>query len=100
MTETVNVVCLKWGSIYGPEYVNHLYNMVSRNLSLPFRFICLTEQSNGIVPDVEIFPLPEFLELLRSVSTCSINFSSIVGSLDASSSFFGSGLFVFILGLM
>jgi hypothetical protein len=62
MTDIVNVVCLKWGSAYGPEYVNHLYNMVSRNLSLPFRFICLTEQSEDILPEVEIFPLPEFQE--------------------------------------
>jgi len=62
MTEIVNVVCLKWGSAYGSEYVNHLYNMVNRNLSLPFRFICLTEQSEGIESDVEVFPLPEFEE--------------------------------------
>lgn len=62
MTETVNVVCLKWGEAYGPEYVNHLYNMVRRNLSYSFRFICLTEQSEGITPEVEIFPLPEFEE--------------------------------------
>jgi hypothetical protein len=62
MTEIVNIVCLKWGSAYGPEYVNHLYNMVRRNVSLPFRFICLTEQSEGVSPEVEIFPLPEFEE--------------------------------------
>ena len=60
--ENVNVICLKWGTLYGPEYVNHLYNMVSRNLSLPFRFICLTEHSGGIKDEVEIFPLPEFEE--------------------------------------
>ena len=60
--ESVNVICLKWGTLYGPEYVNHLYNMVARNLSLPFRFICLTEHSEGIKDEVEIFPLPEFEE--------------------------------------
>ncbi len=62
MIENVNIICLKWGELYGPEYVNHLYNMVSRNLSIPFRFICLTEQSEGINDRVEIFPLPEFEE--------------------------------------
>jgi len=62
MDETVNVVCLKWGELYGAEYVNKLFNMVSRNLSLPFRFICLTENGNGLEPGVEIWPLPEFEE--------------------------------------
>ena len=60
--ETVNVVCLKWGELYGAEYVNKLFNMVSRNLSLPFRFICLTENGNGLEPGVEVWPLPEFEE--------------------------------------
>ena len=36
--------------------------MVKRNLSLPFRFICMTEVSEGIQPAVEIWPLPEFEE--------------------------------------
>jgi hypothetical protein len=62
MTEIVNVVCLKWGSVYGPEYVNNLYNMVKRNLSLSFRFICMTEVSDGLQSAVETWPLPEFEE--------------------------------------
>ena len=60
--ETVNIVCLKWGDVYSPEYVNNLYSMVKRNITLPFRFICLTENSQNIRPEVEIFPLPEFEE--------------------------------------
>jgi hypothetical protein len=55
----VHVVCLKWGHKYSPDYVNKLFGMVSRNLSLPFKFYCLTEDSSGIVPDVTILPLPE-----------------------------------------
>lgn len=58
----VNIVCLKWGTLYGPEYVNRLYNMVSRHLSLPFRFICLTEDSAGLDSRVEVYPLPDFEE--------------------------------------
>lgn len=60
--ETVNVVCLKWGTLYDPEYVNNLFSMAQRHLSLPFRFICFTEHSEGIRPEVEIWPLPEFEE--------------------------------------
>ena len=41
-----------------------------------------------------IFPFPDFFVVLLSVSTCSMNFSSIVGSLDANSSFFTSGFLV------
>ena len=58
----VNVVCLKWGDVYSPDYVNALYSMVERHLSLPFRFICFTENSEGIRSEVEIWPLPEFAE--------------------------------------
>ena len=30
-TRCVNVVCMKWGTRYGPEWVNRLYGMVRRN---------------------------------------------------------------------
>ena len=40
-----NVVCIKWGEKYSAEYVNRLYGMVQRQLSLPHRFVCLTEDS-------------------------------------------------------
>ena len=46
------------------------------------------------------FPLPDFFVIVLSASTCSINFSSIVGSFDANSSFCGSGFFVSVRGLM
>ena len=58
--EPVNIVCMKWGTLYGPEYVNILYNMVKRNITLPFRFICMTEWPEGIQSGVEIAPLPAF----------------------------------------
>ena len=60
--EIVNIVCLKWGNVYSPDYVNNLYSMVERNISLPFRFICLTEDSKDIRSEVEILPLPDFQE--------------------------------------
>jgi len=62
MATMVNVVCLKWGTMYGPEYVNRLFNMVSRHLTLPFRFICMTEFTEGLNGDIEVYPLPEFPE--------------------------------------
>ena len=54
----VNIVCMKWGTLYGPEYVNRLYAMVARNLTRPFRFVCFTEDASGLRGEVEVRPLP------------------------------------------
>ncbi|WP_368183994.1 glycosyl transferase [Aestuariibius sp. HNIBRBA575] len=53
-----NVACIKWGTLFGPEYVNRLYSGVRRHIRGPVRFICMTEHAQGIHPDVEILPLP------------------------------------------
>ena len=53
-----NVLCIKWGDLYGADYVNQLYEGVRRYLRPPFRFVCLTERPEGIDPDVEVFALP------------------------------------------
>lgn len=54
-----NVVCMKWGKKYGADYVNRLFNMVSRNLTLPFKFICFTDDAEGLSPQIEARALPE-----------------------------------------
>jgi len=53
------VVCLKHGDKYGPEYVNNLYNMVKRNLTLDYEFVCFTEDTSGINSEITIMPLPQ-----------------------------------------
>jgi hypothetical protein len=53
-----HILCMKWGTKYGPEYVNRLYAMVRRHLRGDFRFICLTDRSEGIRPEVECRPIP------------------------------------------
>jgi hypothetical protein len=45
----LNVVCMKWGDKYGPEYVNKLYSMVRRHLHKEYRFICLTDTTIGFM---------------------------------------------------
>lgn len=52
------IVCMKWGTQYGPEYVNRLYGMVSRHLTRPFRLICLTDDETGIRSEVQRYPIP------------------------------------------
>ena len=53
-----SVLCMRWGDRYGPDYVNRLFSMVARNLALPHRFVCLTDDPRGIRPEVECRPLP------------------------------------------
>ena len=52
------VVCLKYGNKYSAEYVNKLYNSVKRNLTVPFEFVCYTEDKQGIDPAIRIEPIP------------------------------------------
>jgi hypothetical protein len=54
----VNVVCMKWGTRYGAEFVNRLRSMVRRQLNLRHRFICFTDDAAGIEEGIETLPLP------------------------------------------
>ncbi len=59
-----HILCMKWGTKYGPEYVNRLYAMVRRNLGGEFNFVCLTDDERGIRPEVQCRPIPRLdLEL-------------------------------------
>lgn len=53
-----NIVCMKWGTKFGANYVNALYKMVEKNITGEFRFVCFTEDPKGIDERVEIMPLP------------------------------------------
>jgi hypothetical protein len=52
------VVCLKHGDKYGSMYVNKLFNMVSRHMTEPFRFACITENPYGLNKDITVLNLP------------------------------------------
>jgi len=51
------VCCLKYGDKYSADYVNKLYNMVQRNLTLDHEFVCFTEDATGIDNNIRIEPL-------------------------------------------
>lgn len=59
--KTVNILCMKWGTRYNSQDVNILYSMVERNITLPFRFVCFTDNRQGIRPEVECFDIPEII---------------------------------------
>ena len=52
------VLCMKWGTKYGPEYVNRLYAMVARHLRGDFEFVCLTDDDRGVRAEVRCLPIP------------------------------------------
>lgn len=54
------VICIKWGTRYGADYVNRLASMVRRHSKRYTRLVCFTEDPKGIDPWVEIAPLPAF----------------------------------------
>lgn len=39
----INIVCVNTGNKYSWEYTEKLYNMVSRNTTVPYKFICITD---------------------------------------------------------
>ena len=55
----VNVICLKWGKLYSPMFVNRLYRGVKSHLHRPFRFVCFTDDPTGLDEGIEAQPLPE-----------------------------------------
>jgi len=56
--EVKQIICINWGTKYGPLYVNRLYAMVSRNITPPFTFTCFTDNTHGMRSEVLTEPLP------------------------------------------
>lgn len=44
----ITVLCVRFGTRYGIEYVERLRNMVARNISIPYEFVCLTDDPTPI----------------------------------------------------
>lgn len=47
-TDKITVLCVRFGNRYGRDYVERLRNMISRNLTIPYEFVCLTDDHNLI----------------------------------------------------
>jgi hypothetical protein len=59
MNQNKIVLCMKWGTLFPSEYVNVLYHACVHFITGEFRFVCLTNEPEGIDPNVEVFPIPE-----------------------------------------
>ena len=56
---TITCICLKYGTAYGPEYVNRLRAGLVRHSTMPVRFLCMTDDAAGLGHGVEVLALPE-----------------------------------------
>lgn len=65
----INIYTFKWGTKYGPEYVNRLYNSLRKYCRLNFTFNCITDDSNGIYEDIKIINYNKFNTSGESVFT-------------------------------
>jgi len=55
----VKFITLKWGTKYGPEYVNRLYNSIKKTYSGSFEFYCFTDNPDGLsCKTIDINTLP------------------------------------------
>ena len=97
MNSPVNIICMKWGDKYDASYVNKLYNMVSRNLSKEFRFICLTDDNSGFLPAIESFDIPK-LNLPEGIPergwTKLVTFSKHISDIEGQCLFFDLDLII------
>ena len=66
--QTISIVVFKWRRIktgfqlpyvtdYTSEHVNKLYRGIQRNTTVPFRFICVTDDKTNIDSEIEVIPL-------------------------------------------
>jgi hypothetical protein len=60
----MNFVCVYYGNKYKPQYVQNLYNMVNRHLTVDHKFICFTDNTSlhrVVQGDIEYrkFPLDD-----------------------------------------
>ena len=56
-TQNLSVVCVKYGTKYGADYVNKLFSGVKRHLPLEHTFTCFTEDAGGLDPAIRVVPL-------------------------------------------
>jgi len=53
-------LCFKWGKGYPCRYTNILYRALTDMMQTPFRFVCLTDDADGLAEGIEAIPLPDF----------------------------------------
>lgn len=68
------VLCMKWGTKYGADYVNRLYNMVKRHTTVDFKMVCLTDRTGGLTPKCNVSQFRHWRCLRVALNVVGINF--------------------------
>ncbi|MGR3511939.1 MAG: glycosyl transferase [Paracoccaceae bacterium] len=55
----LNVICIRWGTGFGPDYVNRLFRAIQRTSARDVRFFCITDDRTGFDPSIEALELVE-----------------------------------------
>jgi len=53
------VICMKWGTRYGADFVNRLYAAIQRNTERETQLVCLTDDSTGVDENVRCEAIPD-----------------------------------------
>ena len=53
------VICMKWGTRYGAEFVNRLHAAIQRNTSRATQLVCLTDDKTDIDGNVRCVDIPD-----------------------------------------
>ena len=55
----LNVITVKWGEKYNSSFVNRIYIMCQKNITIPFKMYCYTDDARGINKNIEIIKIPK-----------------------------------------
>ncbi len=81
MNAPLNIVCYRWGTRYGVDYVNKLSRMVKRHLSHPHTFHCITDDATGLDKEIicHLLPSGHFKANWNKLMTFEENFLGLKG---------------------
>lgn len=57
------MVAWKWGAKYAPKYVERLKAGVNRNIKMPHRFVCITDDPTGLTCETWPLPTPDLIKV-------------------------------------
>eukprot|EP00826_Nyctotherus_ovalis_P061322 TRINITY_DN8713_c0_g1_i11.p1 TRINITY_DN8713_c0_g1~~TRINITY_DN8713_c0_g1_i11.p1 ORF type:complete len:309 (-),score=67.61 TRINITY_DN8713_c0_g1_i11:274-1200(-) len=51
---SLHIVCVKYGTLYGADYVNKLYRGVEKFLNISHDFVCFTDNPSGLEEEIKV----------------------------------------------
>jgi len=59
MDKTPVILCFKWGKVYPATYTNILFRALTDKMSVPFRFVCMTDDPAPLAEGIETIAFPQ-----------------------------------------